>query len=505
MPWTVLPAELIVRILDALDPQALVNCRRLCRLFKLLIDETISLRYRIELYTSGMVDGPPGRLSTSDRLGLLRSYNASWKILDWNAHTCLPVPEGRLWELYGNVWAHSRGSQTIELVQLPSRLRGIPLRQWTLKLAFAPRDFGMDPAQDLLVTVERVTNAHLLCRVRLLTLSSGETHPLAKDRPTLEYTRTVPDNPHIHWTYSIRVCGDYLGILFINDDIDDDEDGNELVVWNWKTGANHLKLTLVEILSFTFLGEEFVLVAASAFDTLDDMRPALLLYNFKQAPGSVEPPDAYLLRFLFQPPLLARVPSAIYLTSDPSPDWSSSSGLQVPFQVPCDERLIAFNLHRFHRGDSGNETFLIPARTLLEHVGDITTWGEKRDIEWEEWGSSYAEYVCRHGQWPTFSCFVFGMRHVLPMAEFRDDRWVMIVRDLCPRRCMSAREEERNESNALHQALGWEGQYPRSIVKRVPLPTSIRKSSKVNLMISEDGIIVLEADETKKLIHLLTF
>jgi hypothetical protein len=104
----------------------------------------------------------------------------------------------------------------------------------------------------------------------------------------------------------------------------------------------------------------------------------------------------------------------------------------------------------------------------------------------------YAEFVCHHGQWPTYLCFVFGMRHVLPMAEFRDDRWVMIVRDLCPRRCMRAREEERNESNALHQALGWEGQYPRSIVKRVPLPTSIRKSSDINLMISEDGIIVLE-------------
>ena len=235
------------------------------------------------------------------------------------------------------------------------------------------------------------------------------------------------------------------------------------------------------------------MVAASAFDSdpldVNDIRPALLLYNFKQAPSSVEPPGAYLLRFLFQPPLISPVPSAIYLTSDPSPDWSSSSGSQVPFQVPCDERLIAFNLHRFHRG---NETFLIPARTLLEHVGDITTWGEKRDIEWEEWGSSCAEYVCRHGQWPTYSCFVFGMRHVLPMAEFRDDRWVMIVRDLCPRRCMRACDEERNESNALHQALGWEGQYPRSIVKRVPLPTSIRKSSDVNLMISEDGIIVLE-------------
>jgi len=28
MPWTALPVELIVHILDALDPQALVNCRR---------------------------------------------------------------------------------------------------------------------------------------------------------------------------------------------------------------------------------------------------------------------------------------------------------------------------------------------------------------------------------------------------------------------------------------------------------------------------------------------
>ena len=104
-----------------------------------------------------MIDGPPGQLSTSERLSLLRSYESSWKKLDWNAHTSLPVPEGSLWELYGNVWAHSKGDDTIFFVQLPSRLRGIPMRQWSLRLDFAPRDFGMDPAQDLLVTVERVT------------------------------------------------------------------------------------------------------------------------------------------------------------------------------------------------------------------------------------------------------------------------------------------------------------------------------------------------------------
>jgi len=104
-----------------------------------------------------MVDGPPGKLSHSERLGLLRSYEASWRNLDWNAFTSLPVPHGSVWELNGNVWAHSKGSDAIEFVQLPSRLRGIPLHQWTVRLDFALQDFSMDPSQDLLVTVERLT------------------------------------------------------------------------------------------------------------------------------------------------------------------------------------------------------------------------------------------------------------------------------------------------------------------------------------------------------------
>jgi len=44
--------------------------------------------------------------------------------------------------------------------------------------------------------------------------------------------------------HSIRISGDYLGVLFINNDDDDDDndddDGNELVVWNWKTGVKDL-------------------------------------------------------------------------------------------------------------------------------------------------------------------------------------------------------------------------------------------------------------------------
>jgi hypothetical protein len=79
------------------------------------------------------------------------------------------------------------------------------------------------------------------CRIRLLTLSAGEEHRLAGDNATLEH---LPAVPHVHWTHSIRISGDYLGILFINidgdGDGDNDDDGNELVVWNWKTGVKTL-------------------------------------------------------------------------------------------------------------------------------------------------------------------------------------------------------------------------------------------------------------------------
>jgi hypothetical protein len=119
-----------------------------------LIDETTIFQYRIALFLSGLVDGPPGVLTTSKRFELLRRYDASWKNIEWTEHNTIPYSRGQPCKLYGNVWGHSSGRDDINFVQLPSRLRGIPMRQWTLRLDFAVQDFGMDPSQDLLVTIE---------------------------------------------------------------------------------------------------------------------------------------------------------------------------------------------------------------------------------------------------------------------------------------------------------------------------------------------------------------
>jgi hypothetical protein len=346
------------------------------------------------------------------------------------------------------------------------------------------------------------------CRIRLLTLSAGEEHRLAGDTATLEH---LPAVSRIHWSHSIRISGDFVGILFISNgddgDGDDDGDGNELVIWNWKTGVKKLvsechsfcctqppellkfqRVTLAGMACFIFLGDNFVLASTSTSPRLDDEQPSLLLYSLDQSSKETPDSDSHLLRFLFPTGRPTHGHSTISLTSDPSPGWSTSPGLQVPFQIPRDERTIAFS--RLYRGTSHNETFLMPASTILRHISDTKIVGDGRDIQWESWGPTST--VPRQGGWSVYTCFVFGMRHILPMAALRDDRQVMIVRDLCPRRYMRASEEEREESNALHQAMGSKEPYPRSIVKCVPLPRSIKDSSDLDLMISEDGIIVLE-------------
>ena len=64
---------------------------------------------------------------------------------------------------------------------------------------------------------------------------------MAQNNTTLEH---LPAVPHVRWKHSIRISGDYLGILFINNGGggggDDHGDGNILVVWNWKTGVKNL-------------------------------------------------------------------------------------------------------------------------------------------------------------------------------------------------------------------------------------------------------------------------
>jgi hypothetical protein len=81
-----------------------------------------------------------------------------------------------------------------------------------------------------------------LSRIQLRTLSTGEKHPLAESTAAVvEHTLSAPEVILASWTHSIRIAGDYVGILFL--ELFDGR--NELVVWNWKTGVRKLVVSTV--------------------------------------------------------------------------------------------------------------------------------------------------------------------------------------------------------------------------------------------------------------------
>jgi hypothetical protein len=118
------------------------------------IDDTASLRYKIELAVAGMDNGPPSNLTVSKRLNFLREYQTAWKTLSWNRYQHIPEIE-TAWQCVGGILAFLSPfpSQSVIVNQLPSVIRGIEERNWTLDFPVAIDDFALDPAQDLLVVV----------------------------------------------------------------------------------------------------------------------------------------------------------------------------------------------------------------------------------------------------------------------------------------------------------------------------------------------------------------
>ena len=115
------------------------------------------MQYAIELAAAGQVNGPEtSGSSSSSRLEALKKHQSSWDNLKWSRELRIPMEDGSLWELYGGVLAQSTVEGTLTFMQLPSDLRSIEEKVWTLgpKLGLVVRDFGMDPSQDLLVLIQ---------------------------------------------------------------------------------------------------------------------------------------------------------------------------------------------------------------------------------------------------------------------------------------------------------------------------------------------------------------
>jgi hypothetical protein len=105
-----------------------------------------------------MDDGAPSNLGPLERLQILKEHQRAWEELAWKDVQFLRMREK--WVCRGGVLTHISMHWprcVITARQLPSVLRGIEERVWTLDVGlFWILTFGIGPSQDLFLAIEPV-------------------------------------------------------------------------------------------------------------------------------------------------------------------------------------------------------------------------------------------------------------------------------------------------------------------------------------------------------------
>lgn len=196
-----------------------------------------------------MVDGPQNdSLPTASRLAKLRAHQKAWRQVKWTTETPLEMSKANAWELIGGVLGIHVPGAGFTFTMVPSDYRDVAPKEWKVDCNLPCLDFSIDPSQNLLVALDKVsyvvffeTLSKLLkgpsskddavFNLQLLSLASGHPHPLATN-PILCTSLSV--NPPDEWAFEIKISGNHLGVMFFNDG--DEASATEFSVWDWKTG-----------------------------------------------------------------------------------------------------------------------------------------------------------------------------------------------------------------------------------------------------------------------------
>ncbi|KAG2350184.1 hypothetical protein BDR05DRAFT_954285 [Suillus weaverae] len=508
---TSLPVELILKIFSLLDWRTILVCREVCRFFR-SIAEGDRAQYEIELAVSGMVDGPPSPFTTLDRLALLKERNAAWESLKWVESQDIPMMQGHIWELYGGVFAQSSMPNVLHFRQLPSKYRKVEEKTWRVALDIHVRDFTMDPAQDLLVLIEQPTslpNANAIStrsiRIHLRSLTTGGTHRLAPQPAILVHDL---DAQNVQAAYTLQVCDNLLGILFIQPEDADPE----LTIWDWTTGKVILTRFSSEIATFAFLSSRFLLVG-SVFDS-EAIHIQARLYVFDMTQPSSEKSGLgtdYFCAFLWPEFDFWTSPMTISIRSDPSPAWQHNPEARLPFSTAPGERLFIITVSLVNNGRIASYNMFVSADTLLSHIETLPMEVPCREIKWDEWGSTGTRLMRSLSQPSPWVCYVFGTKfvslaeptHTSPQTlEIWDFNQLAMKRDAKVQGGTSNHVRGTTVicnvfANEIHTSL------PYRVIKRTLPPRSSPEPFFAAVMCSEDNIILV--DSSHRHLRILTF
>ncbi|EIN06261.1 hypothetical protein PUNSTDRAFT_127613 [Punctularia strigosozonata HHB-11173 SS5] len=403
-----LPEEIlhwIFELLVPLDYESVCACLSVCRLFHAVIKCSHILCYQIRLGLEGKRDLANSSLSYAQRNAALTMSLDRWCRLEFCSSHWLSKEVTERWDLQNGSFAQIlEETGEILVFQLPSRTRGVVGRTLTLELDFTPDDLVLDPSQDLLVIFEQVDFSHYYFRdvgeshvlVHILKLATGAPHPWARAPEVLHHASTeIPD------ALQASVFEDLVGMMTWIGPPDSPLPvgvcewtvGNNLLVWNWKTGELLADIIGSAIKTYTFLSHEHIMLGI--IDPQNG-QPLLEIWDLANC-GSARPafrgwprPDTTGLRLHLPFRNGDNGVSAMALDTGTGPSAYPQKNAQAPFYTPGYFGVVAAT---FELAADQQCILVMDRKELLRLALGARGSDGLVTLQWHEWGPSRTRII----------------------------------------------------------------------------------------------------------------
>ncbi|KAF9648107.1 hypothetical protein BDM02DRAFT_2353645 [Thelephora ganbajun] len=220
-----LPPELLGKIFGHLAVSDILGLKAVNRAFRDVVSDQPHLQYRCELAAAGLLDNPDAPETLFKRRTNLRKYRSRFDDLRPVGRSSLSLGMTgfcRGCKNFGDVHVtHATVTDRLHFCRPPSASGSRPVKTWSVPLPFEPERFAIHPPSDLVVTAD-----NMWARLYLMTMTTGEPHPLAANRWI----------KHDLWPVPMHVPHTGLAVS-VSDHILSAEIRGRLIAWNWRTGA----------------------------------------------------------------------------------------------------------------------------------------------------------------------------------------------------------------------------------------------------------------------------
>ncbi|KAG6906749.1 hypothetical protein DXG01_012279 [Tephrocybe rancida] len=393
-----------------------------------IITQSSELTYITELYRDGMVDTGFTKLSHLERLAQLRRRRKAWANLEWKSSSVVQLNDlCHAYELVGGLFAHW-DSNVAEFVTTSLQSSTPPCRRNVPGIT--PRDFAIDPGQDIVVFMEPHGNPSspeepAVFKLHVRSISTQGPH--AKARSPILPVVVPPNSRHITYVpgVTVQLADDIVALMLCTGR------RQQLILYNWRDGnlifdSAERGYDYPREIDFSFINSRAYLLT---YPGTSEENGSIQIYSFESVQG-------------FDP---VHVASLLLPELDRDARFQSISPHTGPFETPLPNtpfttsstlRLYVLTLSiLYDRTRLGIEPQLevfhlfVKCSTFLSYLWAFHSGESPKglSVPWSLWGRSGSRLLPSLSPSSSWMRYVHGQKVVFPQKRGSSDKTVVRI------------------------------------------------------------------------------